>query len=1668
MSELISQSNRSLIFKDINAENGETLIWKTTGSGSNSVSELANEYEITRHLGIKGIRKAFGKGVYQNKEAFAYYHISGIDLFTYIQRQSVSVELVLTLSLKMVRIIKQLHHAGVCHLRINPHNILYEPESEQLFLIDFSVATKNGNPIKSFDNWGNDLAYIAPELAAQNNHAPDTRSDLYSIGLLMYWMLNGQNPFYDDDKSKLVHQILVKIPALLSEQNSKVPFALANLLSKLISKNPKDRYQTAHGLEHDLNLILEKLNDDQWDGSLDLASEDYSDKFYLSEALYGRETELKVLKSLFTIAEQSEESLICLINGKAGVGKSSLIEHFAKYVNRKKGLFLTGKFQQLDSNLPHQAMVMALKALATFILSQEDSTLEYWRQTIDKATKGMGSTLVDLVPEFAHIISSTHDENADSSSSQTESRINFLFHQILKHSASPAAPLLLFFDDLQWADEASLKSIKTLIANRYTPHFIFIGTYSINEMEGQPLKDHLPEILDERPDIHHLELLNISSQDLKMWLKDTFTTNDSDRFCELIYKKTLGTPFFIRAVLNQLLEKGILKYQPDSHIWLWDAQKIEDLQISDSVVDFINEQFYNLSDQQKELLRKSAAIGKVFTLPVLKNLYSNAETDILNILTTLENADFIQKSSDQQYGFVHDRIHQTAYYLTPEQELPALHYKIAQHLKQSEGGDKSIGRAFEISRHFRFAEELETPEDTHYLIQLFNRLGKESKKNASFQAAYDYFFDAIQRTTPNQWETEYSETLDLYHHAAEVGMITGHRTQAEKWLETALSKARNIEDRVKAYEIKLNHLCETHLFAEAIDYLLLVLDEIGYGIKRNPNKFAILKEYLGVQWQLRNKSIDNIPHLPLMTDFRAKAFLKLTVMATISIYGYATDILPIVFFRQVRLSLKYGNSRYSAYSYSAFGFALIAFMGNLNRGFSFGKTALEVARQMNAHVIKTKVNVVFYAFLSFWKDSLITSLPHLEDAYIAGRQTGDLFYASFALHFQSAIKLQAGRPLGKLSQTTLEDGLTLQKLGQEMVHFTFEVQRAYIVSLFGHSTDPLTLKSPEYEEETIRKMEKLEDQATVFEFYYYKMALAFLQNEYEIALEFGQKSEGYADETTPWQILYPNFLLIYTLTLIKSLQNTPSSKIENLIKRKLKLMQRISKEAPQNYSNKYELAQALYYSYQKKFSQSHTAFIKSIEAARWSGFVHEEALAREHFAYFLMETNQSEFVESMILKSFECYKQWQAYAKCDALKKKYPEVITSPVRRPEGFASFQNIYDLNTIIKANQALSSETTLNGLLNTMTEMMINNASVDYVVVALNGNSLELSPMAYSGRHVNSDETNLYPATLANVVARTQATLVSGNLSQDSKYNFDPYIKSHTPISACCIPLINKGELLGVVYFENNLSENAFDSARIEFFQTITAQLAISLDSVLLYSKLENKVKERTLELVQKNDELASQKKKSDDLLLNILPSETAEELKIFGKTTAKSYESVTVMFIDIKNFSGIAENMSPEELVAELDFCFKKFDAICADYNLEKIKTIGDAYMAAGGIPENNRATPHDVVNAAIAMRDFTNATSKNRTGNGQAFFEIRVGIHTGPVVAGVVGSRKFQYDIWGSTVNLAARMEQNSEPGKINISHATYSIIKDHYQCTHRGKISAKNIGEVDMYFIENT
>ena len=1674
MHELLGDGLRSKIFKYTGESEKSASVCKIPGLSGYSKSELLNEYDIVSQLKIDGIRQPLKTGIIENKQAFYYQYFSGIPLKKFLSENSISPVDFLKIARNISTVIKSVHDSGVLHLRLNSNNILIHPSTMEIHIIDFTLATFSADNISpNFEDWEEELVYIAPEQTKHFNKKVDTRTDLYSLGIVLYELWSRNIPFSGTVSSEIIHSHLVNLPPPLKNFRKDTPSFISAILGKLLEKNPDSRYQTAAGLIADFDECLTKLNEKK-DFQFAPGNFDFPEHLILTQNLHGRNKELELLTNSFDKVKDGGKDVF-FISGDSGVGKTALAQEFYRYVEENSGIFLSGSFNKLMSDVPNRAIIHALEELATKILSLSDKKLEEWKEVLLLAVDDIGQLLIDLVPEFKWVIGAQKPV-PELSASQMENRINFLFYRLLKEIANPGQPVVIFVDNFQSADSASWKTFMNLIEADDINHVIFIFCYK--NPEDTETKNKLQRLFDGASYKSEIIIENLALEDIVSFLNDSFRIKDVEEFSQIVYKKTHGNPFFLHKFLHSLYEEKKLVLVPKHQHWEWDKDETESFELAGNVVDYMSKKIKSLDEAELKILKKAACMGNSFQVDVLSELTQIPSDKLLSAISGFETQDFIIKQKSE-FKFAHERIQEVAYELIKPEERSFCHYSIFLALKKGFTDNENPAFLFNLVNHLTLGFS-HIPEDqkNEMAFLLFEASGK-AKRSASFELAYKYIQLCISLLQEADWNTHYEKLLSIYIEAAENGMIVGDFANAESYLQLSLQHAKSIEDRSNVYAIRINHLCESHRFTEAVTYLLKVLDEIGYGIKRNPGKLTILKELAQVKWQFRGKSTDDILNLPEMQDERAKAFVKLTVMSSVAIFGSAPDILPIINFRQTRLALKYGNSEFSPYSYSAYGFAITAFLGDINKGYELAKMSLQLIEKNDNLLMKAKVMVLFYAFLSYWKGSLIESINPLKDAYLIGRQTGDLLYASFAASFFNQIRIYAGHNLHELRDSLTGYCTTIKNLNQDLVYIITEIHRQFVLNLVNKVEEPWILQQDDFnEDQSLLKLEELNDEASKFDIYFYKLMLACLFNNYEIGYENAELARKYEEETTSRQIPYPSFLFFSAMAFLKSEKHNPgglTSKNKKIAVKKISLLKSFAKYAPQNFENKHTLLEAFLLEASGSNVECTLKYQKAVELSAKSNFIHEEAIAREHFAYFLINIGQREFGELMIQKAYQCFQKWGAENKCRQLSLNFPEIFGKIPREADNTISgFQNVYDLNTIIKSNRVLSSENTLDGLLRKMVELVISNASCTKVVIALKNDEKYLVPFAIGTNEkitiFNEDDDHPefeLPKSVVHYVSHSKVEFSSPNLKQDTRYKFDEYVRSKLPVSVCCIPIVSNNILLGVIYLENNLAESAFDKKRINFFKTISAQLAISLDNVMLYNQMEQKVRIRTSELIQKNEELTNEKRKSDSLLLNILPSETAEELKNFGKTTAKRYEQATILFCDIKNFTSISEKLSAEELVSELDVCFKRFDEIASENGLEKIKTIGDAYMAVGGVPENNSAMAEDVVRCSLHMQEFIKNHALKRKSEGKPPFEIRVGINTGPVVAGVVGTKKFQFDIWGEAVNVAARMEQHGEPGKVNISNSTYELVKDKFNCVSRGKISAKNMGETAMYFVES-
>jgi len=1481
----------------------------------NTISELVNEFEICQSVSIDGVRKALRRGFYQNKEGFAYSFFDGIPMKDYHAEHPLSLAKTLVVAIQVVSVLKQLHQQGVAHLRLNTTHVLYQPAKETIQLIDFSLATRQRvSKALDFQDWGQELAYMAPEQAGRLNQVADCRSDLYSVGVILYEWLTGQVPFYDDDIAKLVHYHLVKLPTPPQQLNNQIPAPLSAIVEKLLAKKADDRYQTAHGLLQDLQQFQDDYGAGRPISLNELGKFDQTEQLTLSTKLYGRDEVLGQLLAGFGQYADGTHRLH-LVSGEPGTGKSVLVQKLRQIVQNRDGLLLTANCEPPQLQFPNLPFVNGLRELAATILSRSDNRQEQWQSTLQKAIGSQETTLIQCVPEYRWILDPESTAGVPPNSLDDLSVLPHLFHQILQGLATLSHPLVLIAEDVQWGDTVFWETLISMSNDPQLGQLRLIVTYQ-TPTDGDSLCHNLQLLSDTAAMDSSIQLTALAEPEIRALINDSFQTDHSHELSAFALAKTGGNPLYLRQFLTTLFTEKILWFDHDQLIWLWDKARVAASTPTDNVVDRIVAQIGQLRDDILQVLRYAACLEEAFNAATLLPILDLSRPELDSILSALV-AETGLNERQGQYFFSHERIQQAIYASISAEDKSRIHYRIATLLlARQQAGDPSV-TIYQLAKQFALGVQEVAAEERFSVVKRNQQAGVAAWEIPDFRLAYGFFVRGIGLLTPADWDQHYEKVLQLYNQATELGMIIGVHEEAEQWLQESLRRARTIGDRLKAHEIKLNQLTESHQFAETIAHLLAVLTEIGHPVHRHPSKGQILWELIRVNWYLRNRKVMDIPKMKLMVDERAKAFQKLAINSSSSIFGHAPDIAPIMNFRGIQFSLRYGLSDYAPVTFVSFG-SIQLFLGRTRKGYEYGKMALMLTDQLQAEIVRAKVMVIFYGFISFWQDSLRQSIEPMRQAYFIGRQNGDLLYAAFALSFHSTIRLHVGDNLSELLPVMTSDCQTILDMKQGLVHMVAEIQRQLVVRLVQETDDPSSNQTSRADEAAmLKKLDELGDQATKFYFNYYRMVFSCLLNQYAESFEASERASQFEDNTTSRQTIYPSFLLFSAIASIKQAQRTQdpaqARTLRKKIARKVKRMQSFAKEAPQNYEHKYELLQGLQNEQEAPNQVTATHYQAAVTLAQTNNFTHEEALAREHFAYFLLRTGQTEYGGWMLQKAYQGFQKWGAVAKCRQLEAGYPELVSNMATTGKEItiASFQDRYDLTTIISANQTLSSENNLEGLLKRLIEIVIQNASATNVVILIKDSNQLLVPKAAGTNqsvHLLTDEEAsaglLFPESVVMYVSRTMVNFVSSNVSQESRFSKDAYIVATKPVSVCCLPILAQQVLMGILYLENNLAEGAFDAKRVDFFTTISSQLAISLDNVFLYEEMEQKVQQRTIDL----ERLLANLKISQAQLIQ------AEKMASLGELTAGIAHEIQNPLNFVNNFSDVSVELV-DELVDE---------------------------------------------------------------------------------------------------------------------------------------------------------
>ncbi len=1533
--EELYNGSRTLVYRAVRDDKKPVVI-KLLKNPYPSFSELVqfrNQYTIAKNLNSPGIIQTYSLANYQNGYALVMEDIMGISLNEYftnnIETRYIGfLQEFLQIAITLCDTLDILYRHRVIHKDIKPANILINPETKQVKLIDFSIASLLPRETQTLINPNvleGTLSYISPEQTGRMNRGIDYRTDFYSLGVTFYELLTGELPFKSDDAMELVHCHIAKAPPqiikphpnplLIKERRKEIPAILSDIVMKLMAKNAEDRYQSALGLKHDLESCLKQLQDTGKIEYFQIAQRDICDRFIIPEKLYGRETEVEELLAAFDrIAGCEGKAELMLVAGFSGIGKTALINEVHKPIVKQRGYFIQGKFDQFNRNIPLNAFVQAFRDLMRQLRTESDAQLSIWKNKIIQFLGDNAGVIIDVIPELEQIIGE-QPPVPELSGTAAQNRFNLLFEKFIQVFTTKEHPLVVFLDDLQWVDSASLKLMQLLMSESENGYLLLIGAYRNNEVfPAHPLMLMLDEFRKAEVTISTINLTPLSQKSLNQLVSETLNCSPvvTQELTKLVYQKTKGNPFFSTQFLKLLHEDGLIRFNLDTGLWVCDISQVKGLALTDDVVEFMSLQLQKLPEATQDVLKLAACIGNQFDLSTLAIVCEKSEAETAaNLWKTLqlglilpqseiykfyiekERPEIELESQVISYKFLHDRVQQAAFSLIPEKQKKATHLKIGQLLLKNTDEDKLEENIFEIVNQLNIGTELITEQSSRNQLAKLNLMaGCKAKMATAYSAAVDYLTLGRNLLTTTSWEDCYELTLALYEEAAEAAYLSTNFAEMNQLVEEIHPKAKTLLDRIKVYEIEIQAHMAQDKFLTAIQTGLQVLELLGIYFPETPEYSHI---QTGIETTFANLGERNpldLADIPVMNDVSKLAAQRIINCVFPCAYQAAPQLLPLLVMEQVNLSMKYGNSNISATGYAMWALILCGVIGDIDTGYKFGQLALSLLERFDSKETQAGTIFLINADAKHYREHIKETLASLQSAYSIGLETGDLKFAALAIYIYAYHAYLNGNNLLELSQQIANYNQVLHKFQQiNTLNLSQTVQQT-ILNLLGESEDPCQLTGEAYNREEMLPLQQQTNDATAtFYVYFNQMILNYLFENYQQALENAIEAEKYLVGVTA-NLVVPVFYfydsLVQLATHTKAIDKNPEA-IFNKVEANQQKMQNWAHHAPMNFQHKYDLVEAEKNRILGKNWQAAELYDLTIKASEEHGFIQEVALANELAAKFYLDWNKQKIAQVYIQEAYYSYARWGAKAKIDDLEKRYPEILAAiletqkinsqnhdtylqtnqTIQTNRSSSSLGEALDFASILKATRALSSEIQLDELISTLLQIVIENAGADKAALVLLKNNI------FTLEAIATDDTVTYfsipyetspdiPSLVLNYVKRSLETVVLDNATIKNYFIADEYLIQQQPKSLLCFPILDRGKLTGLLYLENKLTFGAFTASRLEVVNLLCSQSAISLENARLYQESQNfakqlqqtlqELKQAQLQMVQ-NEKMAS---------------------------------------------------------------------------------------------------------------------------------------------------------------------------------------------------------------------
>ena len=1475
------RGRRRVVWRAVRVDDGSRHIIKSflvDVATDEDVAAIRHEFDVLSHLTADGVPRV--RGLLSDGSGF---HLiledkGGSTLAEYARTVPRDVVARLDVAISMAVVLEQVHLERVAHLDINPANVLVD-ESYGVTLIDFGLSTRQAEEYQPLTHPGRlrgTLPYISPEQTGRMNRPVDYRSDFYSLGVTLFELFSGRLPFQSDDPMALIYSHLAVPAPALAAVCGDVPASISAVVAKLLEKAPEDRYQTAQGLLSDLRACRSAPDSEL--AAFEPGRGDVGDRFLIARRLYGRASETRDLLDCFAQASAGGVGLV-LVAGHAGAGKSALVQSLQTPVTERRGYFVAGKFDQLQLGVPYSALAAAVGELVAQILTEPEDALHAWSNRLRSALGANGQLVVDLVPEIEHIIGAQPPVPTQTVT-QSRNRFRLVFGNLLRAFCDIDHPLVLFLDDLQWADPASLGLLETVLTDIDSHHLLVIGAYRDSEVDASHPLAGLVTAANSEPRVTVTEFVvgALDASSVARLLEDTLhaTDADLDGLQALVLAKTAGNPFFLRQFLTMLHRKQKVAFDHIRRRWTWSVDEIEAMHFTTNVIDLMVARLEELPRSTLETIQLASCIGGRFdlgTLALIAGEHRDGARDLIRPaldagLVIPDREGSLTEPGDTANGrgrfrFLHDRVQQAAHAMLDETTRIAAHLQIGQRLRASIPDLAGSDRLFEIVEHLNAGVELLTDDVSRGDLAALNLVAARRALAATAPVAADVYATKGLSCLPADPWSSYELTRDLLRARVDAAFLRGDFESSQRTITEMLTRLRSPAEEAELLIVLVMQQTLSGNYREGIDTSRRTLASLGIAIPDGDLGMSRQTALQTYQELRAGRAIASFITLPQAES--AEVTVAMRLLARLCPLCYIADppLCQLAATLMVNLSLMHGHTSDSSLGYAFFGLLQSAELHAHEDAEHFGALAMALAEQQADAAHVCKVAHMVCAFITPWRRHLREFDAVNRRGFNAGLQSGELQYAGYHQYNRALCLFHLGTNLNALVPEL-----------EELMRFGTRTRNQ-------HATDPIVA--------TIRVIQDLSgvqvadnsgdsDEAAFLEdlaarnarpalchYHVLRTQVLFLHRR----LEQAEQLAGVVEVELPYvsghiAVAVQTF---YASLIAASLAAAGTGDAAERIERARQGGRRLREWAdscPANFQHKALLVEAEVAGLDGDAWRAADLYDRAIVEAGRSGYLQEEALARELAGRFWLGQGRRKVAALYLSEAHHGYRLWGASRKATMLEEEYRGLIAgTPVAHPSHEATSIPFFtlvsstgaalDFATVMKAARTISKEVALDSLVTQLVKIAVEAAGAQrgYLLRRESGRFLAVASSTFDGGETSYQSAQSpadvgIPSTIVNYVGRTRTTLTISDVEEDARFNGDEVVRRTRPRSVLCVPITNRGDTASILYLEHGTASGAFTQDRVEILQSLAAQAAVSLENATLYQAQERTAGELRLAL------------------------------------------------------------------------------------------------------------------------------------------------------------------------------------------------------------------------------